>query len=167
MTEFERLDRLSGIIRKHCPKIREQNPKSIESFAHHIIKCFENRHLAFSVSDDIEILERLQRDLNSAHAGIKKLSEPTKRVLAHSLTYSETELNSRRIIENDLYLSALLPRFHNRKDFFTSRLDLLKTMHKSVTHILKSKAFRSRARPKPRYDAAIIALACKKIWREK
>lgn len=160
------IERLDRVIAKNCPQLSRRNPSSIRGFSLHIVTLFENQYLAFQMSEDIELLKKLERDLNAVCDSLRSLSAPTRRVLAHRLKPSKIEASLDQIRRSDLLMAAKLPERQNRLELLHSRQTLLVSMRESVSGVRRTRGFKSKARTKPRYDAAAVALACKKIWAE-
>ena len=163
-TDPEIVDRVAIAIKKHCPQLYSKDPSAMQGYAIHIVTSFENRHLAFKVSEDVELLEQLERDLRAASARLEQLSAPTRRVLANQLRPSDQEKRLEDLRRSELYLAARLPDSLDSLGLLNSRQATIRSVQQSVASIRKSLPFRSKSKAKPRYDAAVVALACKKVW---
>lgn len=159
LERIRKLERLVGCIRAHCPKCAANHSDGIDSFANHILVCHENSRNTVGNSEDVERLEELERHIRKASSLLIELSDTTKRKLNYSTPLLENEQRPKFGVL-DLGES---PTANNR--VFDKRAEALQSLQTGLGILRADPNFKIKASNKRNYEAAVVAAACRKVWR--
>jgi len=161
----ETAEKLENVIRKHC---RNVNPNSIPSFVDHILVCEQNAEYAAGVSRDLNNLNELRKLLCRASSILDGLSETTRRNLNYNIPRTEAEKPKAPKNSFDSLVRAIGAEksLTANNGMVRARWEALKTLEAGVDETLGDKKISGKASTKRNYRAALVAGACRKIWRE-
>lgn len=158
-------EKLERVIKKHCKKVR---PDAIPSFANHILVCEQNSEYAAGVSRDLDSLNELKKLLSKASGMLVDLSETARRNLNYNIPRLETE--TPKTPRNDFELLAKAAGAERsltaNNGLLKVRISTLKSLETGIDKTLEDETVTGKASVKRNYRAALVAGACRKIWRE-
>lgn len=161
----ETAEKLERVIEKHC---RNVSPDAIPSFADHILVCEQNSEYAAGVSRDLDNLNELKELLSKASAMLEGLSETARRNLNYKIPRLETEIpktpaNETEFLAREIGATRSLTK---NNGMLKVRSSALKSLETGVDRTLGDENVAGKASVKRNYRAALVAGACRKIWRE-
>ena len=161
MDQEEKINRLEQCIAEHCHCLAQRSPDALRGYASHIVVAFENSILGLGKSEDQIRLEELARHLGRSIAVLAELSDATKQ----HLNYSSPPLPNEE--QQKLFGQLLIgasPTANNA--LFDGREQALASLAQGVERELARQRGLDKIHPRTNYDAASVAAACRRIWRE-